>query len=870
MENTIQSQITEILDQLKKKNSTLEIYVKGHILYESGAVLILSQGNSFFELQVEDRFDNFHLTIDLEEKIAGACSCKSEDWCTHRVAGILQVQEILTSRAGNSINEGKMYSREGMIKRVLDERRSKAHRAKYRVKYADNKYGEHTLLNEKDVAYKIIFRDFEDEKGYCSCHDFATNKLGICKHLIYAFSDIKSKSRKIKAIQNFPFVDIFLDPLNEYKLSWYYPDKLPDDIHNLIKQYFGKKNFVEDADLMKMLHFVKTANQHKKIHICPEVLLKIEKAFDTHILQQKAESVDLDFSVIKAELFPYQKTGVQFATFRSGAIIADEMGLGKTLQAITTAIFKKVHLGFTKVLIVCPASLKAQWKSEIEKFTYENATLVEGPPQERYDIYKKSKDFFLVVNYETVLRDKQELNKLCPDLVILDEAQRIKNFETITANAIKSLKRNHSLIITGTPIENKLVDIFSIVSFADPYLLSPLWEFSYQHCYFDKSHDNKITGYYNLQQLKERLRPILIRREKKDVIQELNQITAMDVSVSLHHMQAEYHAEYAAAVAAILHKKFRTPYDMQMLSMNLQNMRMACDSTYLVDKENHYSPKLTELEEILMQKLDLPNNERKVIIFSEWTTMLQIIGKMLAKSGIGFTELNGSIPVKKRSAIIREFERNPKCRVFLSTEAGGAGLNLQVADTVINFELPWNPAKKNQRIGRIDRLGQKNKKLTVINLISRNSIEMKIGTGLIVKQNLFDSVLNEENTFDEVDFSEKGRSQFLQQLEEAMSEFSNIGEEAQDEKIPDLANTEELVESTLFEEEQAEEQALKTAENAQRIRKIEEMEAVMNKGMDFLAGLFKMSTGKDLSTGGNKIEIDSNTGEVVMRFRLDM
>jgi len=200
---------------------------------------------------------------------------------------------------------------------------------------------------------------------------------------------------------------------------------------------------------------------------------------------------------------------------------------------------------------------------------------------------------------------------------------------------------------------------------------------------------------------------------------------------------------------------------MQLL---LANMRMVCDSTYLIDDQTNDSPKLSELQTILIDQLDVPNNNAKIIIFSEWVKVHKLIGKLLRDNNIGFVELNGSIPVKSRGELIRKFETNPQYKVFLSTEAGGTGLNLQVADTVINFELPWNPAKKNQRIGRINRLGQKSSKLTVYNLITRNSIEQQIASGLLVKQSLFDGVLGDDTGINSVDFSTKGRSQFIQQL----------------------------------------------------------------------------------------------------------
>lgn len=249
---------------------------------------------------------------------------------------------------------------------------------------------------------------------------------------------------------------------------------------------------------------------------------------------------------------------------------------------------------------------------------------------------------------------------------------------------------------------------------------------------------------------------------------------------------------------------------------------------------------------------------------------------MLHECGIGFAQLSGQVAIKNRDKLVKKFENEPDCQVFLSTEAGGSGLNLQVADTVINFELPWNPAKKNQRIGRIDRLGQLSKHLTVINFITKNSIETKIASGLTLKQNLFDGVLNNENGPDVVDFSASGKAQFLKELEEVMEGFIHTpAEQAEidfqpveigqvqrtlmhivsDENSQTVSPAEEmkLQERTLSEEEQ---------------EKIQTMEKVMNQGMEFLSGMFKIATGKDLGIEGQKMEIDKATGEIVMRFKM--
>jgi len=261
--------------------------------------------------------------------------------------------------------------------------------------------------------------------------------------------------------------------------------------------------------------------------------------------------------------------------------------------------------------------------------------------------------------------------------------------------------------------------------------------------------------------------------------------------------------------------------------------------------------------------------------------MLKLIEEMLLQIGVGYTVLTGKVPVKKREKLIEEFENNVDCKVFLSTESGGTGLNLQMADTVINFELPWNPAKKNQRIGRINRIGQKHKTLTVLNLISVPSIELKIASGLMLKQNLFDGVLNEDNKVDTIDFSDKGRAQFIKELE-AM--FLGVEEEEIFVEVEQSADPEKEQVLDVVSEMGTEDEDITTPETLNesggdengssqlelfREPKPEEIEEVLSKGLDFLSGLYKMSTGKDLLPGeGGAVKLDKETGEVTITFKI--
>ncbi|GAA3636960.1 DEAD/DEAH box helicase [Flavivirga jejuensis] len=853
-------------------------------IFEQYDHVLLSQGKENITILIDVNKDLFSVKLVLENdvlcvKINGSYS----EWNVPSLVALYVVESEIDTE---DLTEGIKYSKEGMQKRVLEEREDRAKKADYKVNLANNLYGEHTLINEKGNTYKVTLRDFKNKIGYVNNVDWKTNKLGTTKHIMYLFNYLEQNTSKVKRLKKtYPFIEIFTDPLNNYKISWFFPEKLEKEEETLLKDYFKNNNSIEDNQIAAFSSFLYKSRDLERIKIREEVFEKVEHYFENETLEAIKKSSTLNFSSIKANLYPYQKEGVEFSVFKKGVIVADEMGLGKTLQAIATAILKKEVFNFKKTLVICPASVKHQWKNEILKFSNENAVVVEGYPDIRNGIYSNDSSFFHIVNYETILRDLPFINKSGYDFVILDEAQKIKNYETKTANAVKAIERKHALVITGTPLENKLLDLYSIVQFLDQKFLAPQWEFSYQHCIFDSKHKNKIRGYYNLQNLKKRLSSILIRREKQEVFKQLPNVIQKDIFVSLSDEQENLHNSFARGIASILAKKFKTAYDWQKLMHLLTNMRMVCDSSYLIDKETHCSPKLIELKDILLDKLDVKNTDRKIIIFSEWVTMLGLIGDMLKKENITFTMLTGKVPVKKRGALIKEFEDNPDCRIFLSSESGGAGLNLQIADTVINFELPWNPAKKNQRIGRIDRIGQQQQKLYVFNLLSYNSIEMKIAAGLLLKQNLFEGVLNSDNHTDEVDFSEKGKSQFIKQLEEIIKDddFESsietneietlIEEDLEHENLEEVVseietesnNAKRLEENTVKKEASIEVQA-----NQKTEPNYEQMEEVMTKGMDFLTGIFKMSTGNDLSANGKpKVKVNKETGEVSISFKMD-
>jgi SNF2 family DNA or RNA helicase len=438
------------------------------------------------------------------------------------------------------------------------------------------------------------------------------------------------------------------------------------------------------------------------------------------------------------------------------------MGLGKTVQALAAAEMLRRERGIERVLVVAPASVKYQWRTEIERFTDLPAQVIDGDMRRRRKLYE-SPSFFNLTSYELVLKDVREMQALKPDLIILDEAQRIRNWTTATARTIKQLKSRYAFVLTGTPLENKLEELYSVVQFVDGRRLGPAFRFLAEHRMEDEK--GKLLGYRGLDQIHQQLAPILIRRKRSEVLRELPERTDQIREVILTKEQAEPYFEQSDILAALMRKWERQGWlselDLLRITCAIQNMRMLCNSTFLYDKRTHHSPKLAEFREIV-RELTL-EEDRKVVVFSEYERMTYLAGEELKKLGIGFVSLHGQVPSRQRGKLIEQFRNDSQCKVFLSTDAGGVGLNLQAASAVINFEPPWNPARLEQRIGRVHRMGQ-SRPVHVIHFLTKDSIEMRVWETLRLKKSLFAGVF--DSPTDEVSFAALGRKSVLQAVKE--------------------------------------------------------------------------------------------------------
>ncbi|HTK77214.1 MAG TPA: DEAD/DEAH box helicase, partial [Gemmataceae bacterium] len=383
-------------------------------------------------------------------------------------------------------------------------------------------------------------------------------------------------------------------------------------------------------------------------------------------------------------------------------------------------------------------------------------------PGHRRDQYAEP-TFYRLVNYEQVVRDRDAINAWKPDVIVLDEAQRIKNWESKTSKEVKKLKSRYAMVLTGTPLENRLEELYSIVQFVDERRFGPAFQFLYEHRVLDE-HGN-LKGYRNLDKIRERLAPIFLRRTRADVLGQLPDRTDKTVFVELAPEQRVLYDEQLRALVRLITKPYLTDVDRKRILSCLANLRMVCDSTYLLDKQTNVSPKLDEFAELVAELLTDPAH--KAVVFSQWETMLQKAAERLDGLGVGHTLLHGRIPGKDRKALIDRFHSDPTCRVFLSTDAGGTGLNLQTADTVINLEVPWNPAVLEQRIARVHRMGQ-SRPVRVVHLLARDTIEERVLKAIERKTALFAGLF--AGDADEVDFAAVGTLTFLETVRDLVEE----------------------------------------------------------------------------------------------------
>ncbi len=655
-----------------------------------------------------------------------------------------------------------------LIEQQITERRERALGAIAKIlkRPTGEPFGDYSVKSASGKTYRLAMRGPGLFENYCSCPDFRVNTLGTCKHIESLL--LRLRRRHGAALERKGYArtrsSISLQYGETIEIRLRMPAYPPPALRSIAEEYF------DGAGLLRREHFpsfhrvlevFRNADQDAVIY--SDVLEYVDREneitegleWERQLLGKLRRGQDPLNGVLKTKLLPYQTQGAIFAASRGRVVLADDMGLGKTVQALAAAELLRRRRGIARVLVVAPASVKYQWKTEIEKFTDLSAQIIEGLLPRRRELYAAPK-FFNLTSYELVLKDVRDMHEMAPDLIILDEAQRIRNWTTATARTVKQLKSRYAFVLSGTPLENKLEELFSVVEFIDGRRLGPAFRFLHEH----RTEDEKGTliGYRGLDRIHEQLAPVLLRRTRGEVLKDLPHRTDQILHVSLTPQQAEPYWEQNDILAALMRKWERQSWlseiDQKRVLCCLQNMRMLCNSTFLFDKQTNHSPKLAEFREIVRELVI--EEGRKVVVFSEYE-------RELKKLGIGFVSLHGGVLSRNRGVLMEEFRRDAECKVFLSTDAGGVGLNLQAASAVINFEPPWNPARLEQRIGRVHRLGQAHP-VHVVHLLTKDSIEERVWETLKLKKSLFAGVF--DSPTGEVSFAKLGRKSVLQTMKE--------------------------------------------------------------------------------------------------------
>ena len=448
---------------------------------------------------------------------------------------------------------------------------------------------------------------------------------------------------------------------------------------------------------------------------------------------------------LKATLRPYQEQGLSWLKFihdiGSGGVLADDMGLGKTLQTLALLLAVKQEEKHVRALIVAPTSVVTNWVREIERFAPTlTVALWHGQGRKEQADELDTVDV-IITSYALLRRDEEMLKELDLSYAILDEAQHIKNPMSATAAAAKRLRAKRKLALTGTPIENRLSEIWSIFDFVSPGLLGPLNKFEERFARPISDGDHKTAA-----RLRATIHPFILRRTKQEVAKDLPEKIEMDQICDLAGEQKALYSqvvrEVRAQVMGDVERLGVAGAHIQILAGLTRLRQAACDPRLLGlprPFSDEDSGKLIALRELIEE---CEEGGHKVLVFSQFVTMLQLIKNALDKDGINYEYLDGS--TKDRPERVDHFQADPGCTVFLiSLKAGGTGLNLTAADTVIHFDPWWNPAVEDQATDRAHRIGQ-TKVVTAYRLVAAGTIEEKILQLKQKKRELVSSVLTED------------------------------------------------------------------------------------------------------------------------------
>lgn len=480
-----------------------------------------------------------------------------------------------------------------------------------------------------------------------------------------------------------------------------------------------------------------------------QVTLKMSRKFKAFWTKIK------NFSSMEEEPMPkelvgtpreYQRKGYSWLWFLYSyglnGVLADDMGLGKTFQALALLQKAREKDGKQPNLVICPTSVVFNWEAEIEKFT-PNLSYLTLTGATRKGLFQNIPDNDIIItSYALLRRDIEELKKYNFRVVVLDESQNIKNFDSLTSKSARELKAAHKLAMSGTPMENNLSELWSTFDFLMPGFLYDINEFNYRYAVPIEEKGDRTVG----DRLRKQVYPFILRRLKRDIAKDLPPKMESIAYCQMTPEQRDFYLDVLDSTRQELFNKFdESGFEKNKMSVfsALLRLRQICCHPRLFDKEGQYnvneSGKFEHLKEMLTEII---SEGHRVLLFSQFVTMLDIVKDWFDKTGIKYEYLTGA--TQDRQGAVNRFNTDESIPVFLiSLKAGGTGLNLTGADYVIHYDPWWNPAVEDQATDRAHRIGQ-TKNVFVYRLITKNSVEEKIMKLKERKRNLVDSVISIE------------------------------------------------------------------------------------------------------------------------------
>lgn len=712
---------------------------------------------------VGGRSDDFEVRLWVEDgRLAHRCECPS--WrlpCKHEVAAALELRAWLDQ--GPALAEA--VDPDAARHAALEERRRSARAEKLSVRAAVPPFVE--VVSASGFVYRVRLRGGADGPHSCECPDFEANRLHTCKHVERVrgwLSDRRARppAALIRRAKQ-PHVYLHFGEVLEPRLF----GSLAGPGASALRRRFDTQGLPNDplqGDGDGLLDWLGTASS--RLDERDREWLARRAARRPALPNGRFESL---LPPLPLKPYPYQWEGAEFLARRGRALLADEMGLGKTVQAIlAAAALRQAGDPVGSVTVVCPASLRGGWQDEIRRWLGEHATLLEGNARRRAEIIG-TRPMWLVTHYEQVLRDFSCHSDHPPDLLIIDEAQRAKGLQARTARVLKAIPSRHLFALTGTPLENRLEDAYAIAQLVDQRLLPPLWQIDRDH-FVREDGGKRVVLYRNLGALRSRLEPAFLRRRKEDVQLQLPEQLRSASFVPMHEDVKATYDEAMAQVARIVSKKVLLPRDLERMQRLLVIARRCCNGPHMlgIEADDRKVPKMAEVEQAL-RELCLGEG-RKVVVFSEWTDMTDRVEALCARLGLHAYHLKGDVPVRARPVLVRDFTERAGAAVFISTDAGGVGLNLQAADAVVNLDLPWNPARLEQRIARVHRIGSRST-VQILLLVCRESVEERILHLHRVKMNVLANIWAEGGE-DQIT-APGGSGAFRQMVEELLQDRSD-------------------------------------------------------------------------------------------------